>query len=258
MARRKIDNLRILLTGASSGIGFELAKGLLKRNAKLIVTARRDELLQQLDELAQPGQLKIVAGDITSAELRAKLIQTAQEEFGGLDALINNAGISSLGKFSLSSEELLRKVMEVNFFAPVELIRAAIPHLLQGTRPLIVNISSVLGHRAVPEKSEYCASKFALHGFSDSLRAEIAPEIDLLLVSPSTTQSEFFENAVGNHSDRDWKPKKAMSPEVVAKKAIQAMMAGKHEVILTLGAKGLVLLDRVAPTLANKLVQKFG
>ena len=87
--------------------------------------------------------------------------------------------------------------MEVNFFAPAELIRAALPLLRAGRRPLIVNIGSVLGHVAVPHKSEYCASKFALHGLSDALRAELSREgIDLLLVSPSTTESEFADHVV--------------------------------------------------------------
>ena len=104
-------------------------------------------------------------------------------------------------RLSQAGEERLRRVMEVNFFAPVELIRSAIPLLREGKRPLIVNISSVFGHRAVPRKSEYCASKFALHGFSDALRAELAREgIDVLLVSPSTTQSEFFDMVLEHES----------------------------------------------------------
>jgi short-subunit dehydrogenase len=88
--------------------------------------------------------------------------------------------------------------MEVNFFAPAEFIREALPLLQHGKQPIVMNVSSVLGHRAVPEKSEYCASKFALHGLSDALRAEFVKRgIDVLLVSPSTTASEFFDVADG-------------------------------------------------------------
>lgn len=259
MGRRKLDSLRVILTGASSGIGFELAKQLLKKKCRLVVTARREEHLDRLRQhVLDKEQLEVVPGDITDPSIRRRLITASLERFGGLDMLINNAGVSGLGKFVDSSESCLRKIMEVNFFAPVEMIRLAVPELEKGTKPIIVNISSVLGHRAVPEKSEYCASKFALHGFSDSLRAELADRIDVLLVSPSTTQSEFFENVVENHSQRDWTPKKAMLPEVVARKTLQAIRAGKHEVILTMGAKGLVLLDRLAPTIADKMVQRFG
>jgi len=259
MARRKLDQKRVVLTGASSGIGFELAKQLLEKGCRLVATARRQERLKELQAFTVfSNQLEMVSGDIVSAKLRQSLIDKAITSFGGVDILINNAGVGGLGPFEKSTEESLRKIMEVNFFAPVELTRIAIPILRKGVSPIIVNISSVLGHRAVPEKSEYCASKFAIHGFSDSLRAELKGEIDLLLVSPSTTQGEFFEHAVENHSDRDWTPKKAMSPATVAKKSIQAIVVGKHEIVLTIGGKSLVFLDNIAPTLTNKLVQRFG
>ena len=159
----------------------------------------------------------------------------------------------------VSNPETLREVMEVNFFAPVELIRVCLPLLKLGTQPLIANISSVLGHRAVPFKTEYCASKFAIHGFSDALRAELAEQsIDLTLISPSTTDSEFFENAVADNTDRNWKGKKAMPPEKVASATVKAVEKGTHEVILTLGGKTLVLMDRLAPTLTDLAVQRWG
>ena len=119
-------------------------------------------------------------------------MEAVQQETGGLDLLVNNAGVGALGEFAEADPQRLRTVMEVNFFAPAELIRAAMPLLRAGEQPMIVNIGSVLGHRAVPLKSEYCASKFALHGFSDAVRAELADQgIDLLMVSPSTTQRSF-------------------------------------------------------------------
>ena len=211
MARRSIQSKRVIVTGASSGIGFEIVKQLLQLGCQVVATARRKERLEELLPYAEePSRLELVPGDVTDPQLRDELVERVQSSFGGLDILINNAGVSGLGKFENSSEECLRQVMEVNFFAPVELIRKAMPLLRVGIQPIVVNISSVLGHRAVPEKSEYCASKFALHGFSDSLRAELGSEVDVLLVSPSTTQSEFFAHAVENSSQRDWTPKKAM------------------------------------------------
>src|SRR5205085_10807559 len=131
---------------------------------------------------------------------------------------INNAGIGAVGPFEDAGEERLRRVMEVDFFAPAELIRGALPLLKGGHHPIIVNIGSVLGHRAVPGKSEYCASKFALHGFSDALRAELAPQgIDVLLVSPSTTVSEFFDVAT-RQGDGLRGPFGAMPAETVARR----------------------------------------
>src|SRR5204862_1604528 len=137
------------------------------------------------------------------------------------------AGIGRLGPFEAADEARLRQIMEVNFFAPVEFIREALPLLAAGNKPIIVNVSSVLGHRAVPDKSEYCASKFALHGFSDALRAELAPQgIDVLLVSPSTTASEFFAVAAG-HSDKRHARFGAMPAETVARRTVNAIAAGR-------------------------------
>ena len=144
-------------------------------------------------------------GDITEPAIRGRLLDVARTEFGGLDCLINNAGMGGIGNFADTNESRLRRIMEVNFFAPLELTRLAIPKLRHGNRPLIVNVASVLGHRAVPKKSEYCASKFALHGFSDSLRSELAPQgIDVLIVSPSTTDTEFFDVALGDKRKLPW------------------------------------------------------
>jgi short-subunit dehydrogenase len=107
----------------------------------------------------------------------------------------------------------------------------------------------------VPGKSEYCASKFALHGFSDAWRAELAGlEIDLLLVSPSTTSSEFFSNVLAGKSGQT----KGMAPERVARHIVAAMKRGKHEIILSWGGRLLVWLDRIAPTLANRLLARYG
>ncbi len=261
MARRRVDNQRVAITGASSGIGRELARGLARRQCKLVINARRS---QRLDELAAEiqnlgGVAKIVAGDIASAHTRVQIIEASQSSFGGLDVLINNAGIGAIGRFADASEPRLRQVMEVNFFAPAELTRLAIPVMRQGQWPIIVNISSVLGHRAVPLKSEYCASKFALHGWSDALRAELVDSgIDVLLVSPSTTDSEFFDSVIENKTDKDWKLSSAKSPEYVARRTIRAIERGHHEIILTWSGWGLVWLDRLAPGLANRIVSRFG
>lgn len=259
MARRRIKDQRVLITGASSGIGFELARLMSQKQAIVLATARRESELNRLvAEANSPERFHVIAGDITDPDHRQRLVAWIDDNWGSVDTVINNAGVGSLGRFDESSEQSLRDVMEVNFFAPVELIRLTMPRLKKGNRPIIVNIGSVLGHRAVPEKSEYCASKFAIHGFSDALRAELAGKIDVLLVSPSTTRSEFFDHVIDNHSERDWTPRQGMSPELVARKTISAIRSGKHEIILSLGGKGLVMLDRLAPSLADRIVSRFG
>jgi short-subunit dehydrogenase len=259
MARRRLDQGIAIVTGASSGIGRALAHELAASNVSVLVNARRDDRLRDVvAEIEQRGGKAVaVTGDVTLPDVRQQIIDTCLDRFGRIDFLVNNAGISAMGRFDEASPDRLRKIMEVNFFAPAELIRLALPHLQKSDRAMIVNLGSVLGHRAVPLKSEYCASKFALHGLSDSLRAELAPaKIDLLLVSPSTTDSELFDAAIEDRTGVDWKRRGAIPAQVVAQKTIAAMRRGAHEIILTPGGKILVWIDRLAPSLANWMVER--
>jgi short-subunit dehydrogenase len=261
MARRKLDGKRIIVTGASSGIGRELARQLAAHQCRIVINARRGEKLEQLAvEMSQTGATVVtVVGDITSPDIREELVSQCLDRFGGVDIVVNNAGIGAIGDFAAASAHRLQRVMEVNFFAPAELTRLAIPHLLAGVSPLIVNVSSVLGHRAVPMKSEYCASKFALHGWSDALRAELASQgIDVLLVSPSTTDSEFFDNVIENSKGTYSKMSSAKSPAEVARRTVRAMQRGNHEIILSWSGWGLVWLDRLFPAIADRLVARYG
>jgi len=147
--------------------------------------------------------------------------------------------------------------MEVNFFAPVELTRVCLPSLLDGRAPVICNISSVLGHRAVANKSEYSASKFALHGWSDALRAELAGQgIQVTLVSPSTTRSDFFDSLIDTDPSQNSDSFGSWPPEKVAEAALSAIEHRRSEVICSLGGKLLVYADRLAPPLMNRLLRK--
>jgi short-subunit dehydrogenase len=261
MSTRSIEGARILITGASSGIGRELARALLRQGADVVVTARREDRLRELaDEFRSAGRRIIrVVGDITDMAVRESLLRAAQDTLGGLDILVNNAGVGAIGPFSRASADRLRRVMEVNFFAPAELIRTALPLLRAGRRPLIVNMGSVLGHVALPHKSEYCASKFALHGLSDALRAELSREgIDLLLVSPSTTESEFADHVLETDGRPPRRPLGRMSAHRVARKTVRAMCRGRHEIILSPGGKLAVWFDRLSPPLANRLIARWG
>jgi short-subunit dehydrogenase len=257
---RRLEGSRAIVTGASSGIGRAIALELARRGARLLITARRAERLAETAAAIrhQHTEVQTVVGDLTQAETRHQIVETARQAWNGIDCLVNNAGVGAHGRFESAAPERLRQIMEVNFFAPVELIRLALPLLRQGNRPIVVNVSSVLGHRAAPFKSEYCASKFALHGMSDALRAEwIKQGIDVLLISPSTTASEFTEHVL---EDKDARPSPAtpMSPERVARAAVRAIQQGRHELILPLSGKLLVWLDRCCPPLADWLVARYG
>ncbi len=256
--RWKPQDAVAIVTGASSGIGRSLCELLLARRANVVAVARRAQRLAELANSAGPGRVIPIAGDVTEEPIRRAVVEAAASIRGGeIDLLVNNAGIGAIGPFAEASEQRLRQIMEVNFFAPAELIRLSIPSLRRGRAPVICNVSSVLGHRAVPNKSEYCASKFALHGLSDSLRAELKPEgIQVTLVSPSTTQSEFFSTLVETDSGAESNSLGSWTPERVARATLAAISARRAEVILSLAGKALVYADRLAPPLINAVLAK--
>lgn len=260
MARRTIQGLRGILTGASSGIGRALAVELVQAGARLVVVARRRENLDALAvELSQaPGTLEIVAGDVTTNDVRSAALARAEAAFGGLDMLVNNAGIGAMGRFVEAAPERLRKVMEVNFFAAAEFTRQAVPRLRAGTKPIVVNVSSVLGHRGVPGCAEYCASKFAMQGFSESLRSELTPlGIDVLVVSPARTETEFFDRAL-DADGRPWPGLGGWPSERVARKIVRAIRRGQHQLVVSAGGKALVWGSRIAPGLLDRILARYG
>jgi len=258
MAGRSIQGLRCLITGASSGIGLAIARQLAAQGARLIVSARREERLRALvaDIVAAGGEAFAVVGDITDEQTRRRLAAESATRWSALDLLVNNAGSGAFGPFAESSPDRLRRLFELDFFAPVELTRACLPALraaaTEHRRPLVVNVGSVLGHCAVPWKSEYCAAKFALRGWHDAVRAEWAREgIELLLASPSTTASEFFERVeLGEGLARPaggsrWFP--PSSPDRVARDIVRAIRRGRREVVPSWGGRCLVWASRFFP-----------
>ncbi len=260
MARRRLTGARVLLTGASSGIGWSIACQLADAEARLIITARRKERLDQLRQLltSRGAEVHCVVGDLTESAIREELVQRVEQLWGGLDVLINNAGIGAVGPFAEAGPERLRRIMEVNFFAPAELTRLAIPWLRRGNRPAVVNVASVLAYCAVPGKSEYCASKFALHGWNDAIFAELRREgIDVLMISPNTTRSEFFDHLLEQTSDVAVNPL-SMSPDRVAARILRVLRRGRTERILTLSGHALVWLDRFFPRLLRRFLARWG
>ena len=259
MTTRSIGGLRGILSGASSGIGRALAVELVRDGARLVVVARRQDRLAELAaELADaPGEIQVLAGDMTLADVRQAAIERAREKFGGLDLLVNNAGSGAMGLFAEATPDRLRHVMEVNFFAPAEMIRQSLPLLTTGKRPIVVNIGSVLGHRGVPFNSEYCASKFALQGLSESLRAELARSgIDLLVVSPARTRTEFFERAINAPAAR-WPELRGVPADLVARRTVRAIRRGRHEIVPSLSGKMLVWANRLCPRLLDFVLARY-
>jgi short-subunit dehydrogenase len=201
----------------------------------------------------------IVVGDETDPATRERAIETARRELGGLDILINNAGINAHGRFAKADPGRLRPILETNFFAPVELIRAALPALREGREPIIVNIGSILGERACPHKSEYSASKFALHGFSEALRAELAAEgIDVLVVVAGPTETEHVEHLLEEQGALPWGEQRRASADSVARAVVRGMERGRHEIVTGWRNKLWLLLNRLSPRLVDHIMARYG
>jgi len=257
MSRRSLAGSRILLTGASSGIGRALAIELANRKAKQIAVARRRPLLEKLVEEVRAigGEIELVEGDLTDEVVRRAAIDRAQQAYGGLDILINNAGVGALGLFENADEARLRSVMEINFFAPAALTRCALPLLRNGSAPLVVNIGSILGYRAIPRMSEYCASKFALTGLSESLAAEFARlGIDVMLVSPGRTVSEFQQNLLADRGEAHWPGLPQTDVTTVARRIARGMERGRKRLFPNWSAKCMYWGNRLVPGLLDRFL----
>jgi NAD(P)-dependent dehydrogenase (short-subunit alcohol dehydrogenase family) len=256
---RDLHGRRILITGSSGGIGRSLAEGAARQGARVVLAARSVEKLQELAcrLAAQGAEALAVPADVTVEADRRRLIETTVERFGGLDVLINNAGVGSFGHFAESSETVLRQIMEVNFFAPAELIRLAVPHLQRGVQPAIVSVSSMCGRRGLPAWPEYSASKFALCGLTEALRAEMVRfDIDVLLILPGLTRSDYFSHLLRNEGRMNIQVDRGEPPEAMAAGILKALVRNRAETVLGWEARWILRVNRFLPWLVNRLMAR--
>lgn len=250
MPRRDLAGKRMLITGASQGIGAALAVAAARSGCKVVAAARSADLLEQVARQASAsgGQVVTVSADVCDPAGRTAMFAAAVQAFGGLDILVNNAGIGATGHFTETQPETLRQIFEVNVFAAGEMIREGLPLLKQGHQPLIVNVSSVFGRRGYPARSLYSASKFAIQGLSDAIRAELSKEgVGVLVVNPGLTQTNFSQNMLERSARISLDHQRGSTPEQVADAMLKAMAADKPELTLTLNGKLLVLVNRFVP-----------
>ncbi|MEE3219821.1 MAG: SDR family NAD(P)-dependent oxidoreductase [Planctomycetota bacterium] len=263
MARRDLAGRRFVITGASGGIGKEIAIQLARHAAHSVLVARREERLAEVarqiaDDPEAAGKTTFIVGDVTKESVRRAALERGQDEFGGLDGLINNAAVGAFGLFAEGPSERLRQIMEVNFFAAAELTRTALPILREGRQPIIVNIGSILGHRGIPRMSEYCASKFAMQGLSQSLRIELRQVgIDLLMISPGTVETEFYDNVIAGRDGAGWQRGYSVSGEDVARATIKAMRRGKREIFPNFIGRLLVWANSKAPAVVDRVLARY-
>jgi short-subunit dehydrogenase len=255
----------IWITGASSGIGEALTYALAREGAHLILSARRKEELERVKGNCKgtgPANIHILPLDLTKADTLQLNTEVAIQIFGRIDILINNGGISQRSLVRETTPEVDRAIMEVDFFGTVALSKYLLPHFLQRKSGHYVVTSSVMGIIGTPYRSGYAAAKHALHGFFDSLRAEVWKEnIFVTLICPGWIRTNITINAMtGNGTalnEMDSTTDNGLSAEYCAKEIVKAIQKKKEEVYIG-GAKELlaVYTKRFFPTLFSKIVRK--
>jgi short-subunit dehydrogenase len=207
--RYKAGPYTILITGASTGIGLELAKLLLESDHRLVLTARESSLERFAQAGLRPGpRLMLLALDVCDAQQRELAIEAVRARWGGVDVLVNNAGTSVRSVVEQVTDHESIAQLEANFFAPMALTRLVLPHMRDQRFGRIINVSSVGGMTAMPTMSMYSASKFALEGASEALWYEVRPwGIHVSLIRPGFINSDGFQkvsfSALGKASLHD-------------------------------------------------------
>lgn len=248
----------VIITGASSGIGEALARKFAAGGSLLVVAARRIDRLTALKEELRGTEVLVVQADVTDAVDCQNLVNAAVERFGRIDILINNAGISMRSIFEEVELDVIRRVMDVNFWGTVYCTKFALPHLLQ-VKGSVVGVISIAGHVGLPGRTGYAASKFAVRGFLDTLRIEnLKKGLHVLVAAPGFTASEVRLSALNAkglqqvESPRD--EGKMMSAETCADHIYKAVRKRKRELILTfVEGKLTVFLGKFFPALLDRL-----
>lgn len=253
----------IWITGASSGIGEALALEFAKREARLILSARRSDELKRVGDLTKLPELDlmILPFDLSDTSNASGLAAQVMNKFGRIDILINNGGFSQRSKASETSEAIDRQLMEVNFFSYINLTKAVLPYMKRQKSGQLIIISSIAGKFGFFLRSSYSAAKHALHGFFDSLRLETEKEgIKTLIVCPGKIKTMVSHNAVTAdgkaHDQLDPSHAEAMSAEECANHIIKAVLKNKEEIYIGGKEIWMVHIKRFFPALFGRLVRK--
>ncbi len=258
------SNKVIWITGASSGIGEALVYELASLGTRLIISARRKEELERVKSscpASAQSNIAILPLDLAQADTLKLTTEAAINLFGHIDILINNGGISQRSLIKDTDLSVDRKIMEVNYFGTIALTRYLIPHFSERKEGHFVVVSSLVGRFGTPYRSGYSASKHALHGFFDALRAELyADHIKVTMVCPGFIKTNVSINALTEKGDRfnkmDEAQAKGMPARICARKIIQAFRKQKTEVYIGGREKYGVYLKRFFPNLFNRVIRK--
>jgi dehydrogenase/reductase SDR family protein 7B len=247
----------VIITGASSGIGLACARAFAAKGSKVVLAARSEEKLNQIfqDFDCNGHDCMAVKTDVTIQSDCENLINKTIAKYGKIDILVNNAGISMRALFQDVEMDVLKKVMDVNFWGTVYCTKYALPFILQ-SKGTIVGISSIAGFHGLPGRSAYSASKFAMQGFLESVRIEnLKNDISVIILSAGFTSSNIRINALDAHGDPQGETPlpegKLMPPERVAKNVLRSIRKRKRNRIMTTEGQWLVFFQRIIPRLVD-------
>lgn len=250
----------VIITGASSGIGLALAQNFAKKNSKLVLAARSyDKLLGiQKDLNSVNKHILIVKTDVSKEQDCENLVRKTMEEYGKIDILINNAGISMRALFEDTELSVIKQLMDINFWGTVYCSKFALPHVLK-SEGSIVGVSSIAGYKGLPGRTGYSSSKFAMHGFLEVLRIEnMKKGLHVLTACPGFTASNIRNTALAaDGSQQGESPRdegEMMTAEEVASHIIKAIEKRKDRLVLTRQGKLTVLLNKFFPKFLDKMV----
>lgn len=252
----------VWITGASSGIGEALARELARRGARLVLSSRRRAELERVrGTLHRPEDHLVLALDLTQTATFGAGVGTVLERFGRIDLLVNNGGVSQRALALDATTDVERELMEVDYFGPVALTKAVLPAMRARRAGRIVVVSSVMGYVGTPGRSTYAAAKHALHGYFDSLRAEIWREgIGVTLVCPGYVKTAVSDNAVGpageKHGRTDATHQTGITAEKCAAAIVRAILNDREEVYIGREAYA-IYVKRFLPWLYSKIVRRM-
>lgn len=255
------NNKVVVITGGSEGIGKALVDAFVQQGAKVATCGRNYDKLYQLQSLYSGKPLLIHTADVSKEQDCLSFIQSVVKQFGTIDILINNAGVSMRSLVADVELDTIRKVMDINFWGTVYCTKFALPYILQN-KGTIVGVSSIAGYRGLPGRSGYSASKFAVNGWLEALRTELLNTgTNVMWVCPGFTTSNIRNAALNKdgkaQGESPMDESKMMSSATCADHIINAIQKRKRTLVLTLNGKQTVFLNRFFPTLADKLVNNF-
>jgi short-subunit dehydrogenase len=251
----------VVVTGGTDGIGKALVEELLKHGAKVATCGRNNDKLYHLQSEHPSFPLHTMVADVSNENDCRRFIETTIKFFGDIDILINNAGISMRAVLKEASIDVIRKVMEINFFGAVYCTKHALNSII-ARKGTIVGVSSIAGYRGLPGRNGYSASKFALQGWLEAIKTELAQDgVHVMWVCPGFTTSNIRHAALnkdGESLGESPMDEGAMMPaDECARHILRAIQKKKRTLVLTFTGKRTVFMNKFFPGLADKMVQKF-